>query len=76
MSNARQAVRAAERAGAVTYAPAELEEARRLLTEAKANLNRGDYRAARDGAEQSREKAVAARRLAETATAAAPKPQP
>jgi len=76
MSNARQAVRAAERAGAVTYAPAELEEARRLLTEAKTNLNRGDYRAARDGAEQSREKAVAARRLAETATAAAPKPQP
>jgi HEPN domain-containing protein len=44
------------------------------LTEAKTNLNRGDYRAAREGAEQSREKAVAARRLAESATAAA-KPQ-
>lgn len=75
MSNARQAVRAAERAGATAHAPEELDEARRLLKEAEINLRHGDYRAARDEAELSREKAVAARRVAETATAAA-QPQP
>ena len=41
-----------------THAPAELEEARRLLMQAKSNLDRGDYRAAREDAELSREKAM------------------
>jgi hypothetical protein len=74
MSNARQAVKAAERAGATVHAPEEFSEAQRLLTQARANLHRGDYRAAREEAEQSREKAVAARRLAETATATTQQP--
>lgn len=67
MSNARQAVRAAERAGAVTHAPDTLNEARRLLKNAEYNLRHGDYRTARDDAEQARDKAVEARRVAELA---------
>jgi len=67
MSNARQAVRAAERAGAASYAPDTLNEARRLLKNAEYNLRHGDYRTARDDAEQARDKAVEARRVAELA---------
>ena len=74
MSNARQAVRAAERAGAMVHAPEALNEARRLLKQAETNIRHGDYRAARDDAEQSREKAMTARSVAETAAAAAKKP--
>jgi hypothetical protein len=68
MSNARQAVRAAQKAGAEKYAPAEMTEAERLLKSAKANLSKGEYRTARDEAEQAREKAMEARRIAESAT--------
>jgi len=72
MSNARQAVRAAERAGAASHAPDTLNEARRLLKNAEYNLRHGDYRTARDDAEQARNKAVEARRVAELAAVPVP----
>jgi hypothetical protein len=74
MYNARQAVRAAERAGAGVHAPDDLKEAKELLQQAENNIRHGDYRAARDQAEQSREKAMAARQVAETAAAATATP--
>ena len=69
MSNARQAVRAAEHAGATAAAPEVMGEARQLLKSAESHLRRGDYRTARDQAELARTKAVEARGLAETAKA-------
>jgi hypothetical protein len=69
MSNARQAVRAAEHAGATAAAPEVLGEAKQLLKSAESHLRRGDYRSARDEAELARTKAVEARSLAETAKA-------
>jgi len=76
MSNARQAIAAAERAGAEQYAPEALAEARKLLASAKANSNKGDYRAARDEYNQAREKAIEARRVAEQAKAPRQAPDP
>lgn len=67
MSNARQAVRAAERAGAQQYAPQLMGEARQALRSAEAHLREGEYRTAREEAEQARAKAVEARRVAEAA---------
>ena len=67
MSDARQAIRAAERAGAAEYAPDTLVEARRLVERARLGMQKGDYRQARDDAEQARAKAMEARRLAEAA---------
>ena len=72
MSNARQAVRAAEHAGASTSAPEVLGEAKALLKSAESLLRRGDYRSARDQAELARTRAVEARSLAETAKASHP----
>ena len=72
MSNARQAVRAAERAGAATVAPEVMGEAKELLKSAESHLRRGDYRNARDEAELARTRAVEARSLAETAKASQP----
>ena len=72
MSNARQAVRAAERAGATAVAPEVMGEAKQLLKSAESHLRRGDYRNARDEAELARTRAVEARSLAETAKAAQP----
>lgn len=69
MSNARQAVRAAEKAGATTAAPELLTEAKQLLKDARTQLNQRDYRAARDNAEGARSKAIEARRIAEAAAA-------
>ena len=69
MSNARQAVRAAEHAGAAAAAPEVMGEAKQLLKSAESHLRRGDYRTARDQAELARTKAVEARGLAETAKA-------
>jgi hypothetical protein len=69
MSNARQAVRAAEHAGAATAAPDLMAEAKRLLKDAETHLRSGEYRTARDEAEESRTKAVEARRVAEEAAA-------
>jgi hypothetical protein len=71
MSDARQAVRAAERAGAEKHAPAPLAAARRLVEQARPNMQKREYKAARDDAEKAREKATEARRLAEAAVAPA-----
>jgi hypothetical protein len=76
MSNARQAIVAAQKAGAEQYAPDTLAEAQRLLASAKTSSNKGDYRTARDEADQAREKAIEARRAAEQAKAPAKTPQP
>jgi len=76
MSNARQAIAAAERAGAEQYAPEALAEARKLLASAKADSNKGDYGAARDEYNQAREKAIEARHIAEQAKAPKQGPDP
>ena len=76
MSNARQAVRAAEHAGAATAAPELMSDAKRLLKSAETHLHRGEYRTARDEAEQARTRAVEARRVAEEAPAANPPQSP
>lgn len=76
MSDARQAVQAAHKAGADKYAPEQMAEADRLLKSAKSNLNKGEYRTARDEAELARAKAMEARRIAEAAKASKPKPDP
>ena len=68
MSDARQAIRAAEQAGAGQHAPELLAEAQQLVERARINLQKGEYRQARDDAEQSRAKAIEARRVAEAAT--------
>ena len=67
MSNARQAVKAAERAGAAKTAPELMAEANLLLKNARELLYQGNYRDARDEAELARAKAVEARRVAELA---------
>ena len=67
MSDARQAVRAADKAGAEEYAPELMAEAERLLASARSNLYKGEYRQARDDAERARDKAMEARRTAEQA---------
>lgn len=60
MSDARQAVRAAQAAGAADRAPMQLGEAERLISEAQEQLRRHAYRDARRNAEQAREAAVRA----------------
>ena len=70
MSDARQAIRAAEQAGAQQYAPALLGEARGLVESARQNMHKGEYRQARDEAELAREKAMEARRVAESSAGA------
>jgi len=71
MSNARQAVKAAERAGAAAAAPQLMGEARQLLKSAESHLRHGDYRDARDEAELARTRAVEARRVAESSASTA-----
>ncbi|HET7922654.1 MAG TPA: DUF4398 domain-containing protein [Gammaproteobacteria bacterium] len=63
MSNARQAVAAAERAGAAEHAPLKLSLAKRLLQAAQQALDRRDYAAARDNAMSARREAVSALRI-------------
>jgi hypothetical protein len=60
MSNARQAIAAAEEAGAATTASPLLEEARALLSSAEAKLQRHNYIGARLDATNARQKAVQA----------------
>jgi PBP1b-binding outer membrane lipoprotein LpoB len=67
MSDARQAIRAAERAGAEQHAPELLDEARGLVESARQSMHKGEYREARDDAETARSKAMEARRIAEAA---------
>jgi hypothetical protein len=74
MSNARQAVRAAQQAGGAKYAPEAMAEAERLLKNAKTNQSNGEYRVAREEAEQARDKAMVALHEAEAAKASKPGP--
>lgn len=74
LSDARQAIRAAERAGAEKHAPQLLGEARQLVETASKSMHEGDYREARDEAELARAKAMEARRIAEQARGAAGSP--
>ena len=64
MSNARQAVRAADQADAALYAPELFNEAQRLLKLAQTNISRGNYRESREYALQARDKAIEARQAA------------
>lgn len=72
-SDATQAVRAAQKAGAAQYAPDLLGEAQAHVAKAGVDLRAGEYRSAGDEYELARAKAIEARRAAEAATAA-PKP--
>jgi hypothetical protein len=74
MSDARQAIRAAERAGAEQHAPEVLGAARESVERARVNLHKGEYRQAREEAELARQKAMEARTIAESAQAPAPGP--
>lgn len=65
MSDARQAVRAAQKAGAPELAPEIYSQARQHLAKARSSLDLGQYRVARDEAQLAREKAIEARRTAE-----------
>jgi hypothetical protein len=64
MSDARQAVSAAQRAGGYRYAPDRLRSAERLLERATELLARGNYSAARHAAVEARRAAMAAHRAA------------
>lgn len=73
MSDARQAVRAAQAAGAEEYAPRQLADAVRLIEAAQQDLKQHDYRSAEEAAVQARRSAIEA---LNTARAARPVPQP
>ena len=60
MSNARQAVEAARKAGADTRAPKDLKSAEGLLKDAEKALEDGDYSLAKDNAKAARTQAVTA----------------
>ncbi len=60
MSNARQAIAAAEESDAATRAPDELGEARRLLEMAESQLRERSYASARTTAIRARSRAVQA----------------
>lgn len=66
MSDARQAIRAAETAGAARRASSQLDAAYQLLKRAQRNLESGDYDDARRFAVDAKEKALEARQKAET----------
>ena len=70
MSDARQAVRAAQAAGAEERAPAELAEARRLIDHAQQQLQRHEYRLAGDTAVEARKMALDALEISRKAAAA------
>jgi hypothetical protein len=65
MSNARQAVTAAQQMGAEHAAPDEMSEARQLLQAAQAALDRGDYSIARQDAIRARNAAEKALRMSQ-----------
>ncbi len=64
MSDARQALQAARQAGAAHYAPENLGDAQRRLTEAERAIGNNDYKLARAKALAVKEQAVAARNIA------------
>ena len=64
MSDARQAIRAAQDAGAAEKAPKELSEAQIALNRAESQLNKRFFRSARRNAEEAHTKAVEALQVA------------
>lgn len=64
MSDARQAIQAAEEAGAGTLAPDQLRDAKRLLTSAERKLQREAYTSARLDAREARRRAAEALEVA------------
>lgn len=73
MSDARQAIHAAEVAGADTHSPRALNHARTLLEQAQAELAAQDYAAARRSAQESKEAAIQAREAADDVTRIPPR---
>lgn len=67
MSDARQAIRAAQDAGAATTAPGEIERAQELLSRAEASMQNRQFR-------QARQDATEARRIATSVLQAAQRP--
>ena len=67
MSNARQAIQAAEEAKAPYFAPQPYESAKQLLEGARTRLEQGDYFEAREMAVEAKQEAIRARQLAHTA---------
>lgn len=65
MSNARQTVMAAHQAGAAKAAPQVMAQAQKLLTEAQAALDAGDYSTALKDARRAREAALKALELSQ-----------
>ncbi len=65
MSNARQAIAAAQQAGAEHMAANEMAEARQLLKKAQTELDNGDYSSARQDAIRARSAAEKALRIAQ-----------
>jgi len=72
MSDARQAIQAAEAAGASERAPRALEFARALLEQAQAELAVQDYTGARRSAQASKDAAIQARETADEQARSAP----
>ncbi len=68
MSDARQAIAAAEESNAETLAPEQLSEARRLLEEAESQLRDRTYVLARGNAIRARSRAVEALQVSQTAS--------
>ncbi len=64
MSDARQAIQAAEEAGAATLAPDQLRDAKRLLTSAERKLQREAYASARNDAREAHRRAAEALQVA------------
>ncbi len=67
MSDARQAIAAAQEAGAADLAAAELKQAEIFLRSAERKLNDREYAAARFDAVQAKEKALRALKMSEEA---------
>ncbi len=65
MSDARQAIQAAEEAGASARSPRALDHARALLEQAQIELAEHNYAAARRTANASKEAAIQARQAAD-----------
>lgn len=72
MSDARQAVRAAQAAGAADRAPIELAKAQQLIDEAQLYLSRKDYRRAEQAAVEARSAAIRALNAAREARDGSP----
>lgn len=68
MSDARQAIRAAQAAGAEERAPAELGRAQSLIDEAQQHLQRREYRDAGRVAAEARQEAVRALEISRAAS--------